>query len=101
MDRAGYLPIGIKPEKPHESLRGCNNLGSRPIEHIHINPRGQCVLCCEDYDEHHLVGDLTRQTIDEVMSGSELAGLRRKIYGLEEAGEDFICRKCAFAFSGD
>jgi len=101
MDRAGYLPIGIKPEKPHDHLRGCNNLGSRPIEHIHINPRGKCVLCCEDYDEHHIVGDLTQQTIDEVMSGPELARLRRMIYGIEEAGPDFICRKCAFAFAGD
>jgi hypothetical protein len=101
MDRAGYLPFGIKPETPHDCLRGCNNLGSRPIEHIHINPRGQCVLCCEDYDEHHIVGDLTRQSIDEVMSGPELARLRRMIYGIDEAGPDFICRKCAFAFPGE
>jgi MoaA/NifB/PqqE/SkfB family radical SAM enzyme len=101
MDRAGYLPIGKKPESPHKHLRGCENLGSRPIEHIHINPKGQCILCCEDYDEHHLVGDLTRQSIDEVMSGPTLARLRRMIYGLENADQDFICRKCAFAFSGD
>jgi len=100
MDRAGYLPIGLSPDKPHERLRGCNNLGSRPIEHIHINPKGRCVLCCEDYDEHHIVGDLTQQTIDEVMSGQELAQLRRMIYGIEEASGDFICRKCVFALSG-
>ena len=101
MDRAGYLPIGLKPDQPHERLRGCNNLGSRPIEHIHINPRGQCVLCCEDYDEFHIIGDLTRQTIDEVLSDEEIARLRRVIYGLEEAPEDFICRKCVFAISGE
>jgi MoaA/NifB/PqqE/SkfB family radical SAM enzyme len=101
MDRAGYLPIGLKPDRPHERLRGCNNLGSRPIEHIHINPRGQCVLCCEDYDEFHIIGDLTRQSLDEVLSGEEIARLRRVIYGLEEAPEDFICRKCVFALSGE
>jgi len=101
MDRAGYLPIGLSPDKPHERLRGCNNLGSRPIEHIHVNPKGQCVLCCEDYDEHHIVGDLTRQTIDDVMSSQELAELRRMIYGIEDASEDFICRNCLFAVSGD
>jgi MoaA/NifB/PqqE/SkfB family radical SAM enzyme len=101
MDRAGYLPIGLKPDRPHERLRGCNNLGSRPIEHVHINPRGQCVLCCEDYDEFHIIGDLTRQSLDEVLSGEEIARLRRMIYGLEEAPEDFICRKCVFALSGE
>ena len=101
MDRAGYLPIGLKPDKPFEKLRGCNNTGSRPIEHIHINPQGQCVLCCEDYDEFHKVGDLTRQTIDEVLSGEEMARLRRMIYGVDEAPDDFICRKCIFTLSGE
>ena len=101
MDRAGYLPIGLKPDKPYERLRGCNNLGSRPIEHIHINPHGQCVMCCEDYDEFHIIGDLTSQSIDEVLSGEEIAHLRRMVYGLEEAPEDFICRKCVFALDGE
>ena len=101
MDRAGYLPIGLKPDKPFEKLRGCNNTGSRPIEHIHINPQGQCVLCCEDYDEFHKVGDLSSQTIDDVLSGEEMARLRRMIYGVDEAPGDFICRKCIFALSGE
>ena len=101
MDRAGYLQVGLKPERPHEELRGCDNLGSRPIEHIHINPRGQCVLCCEDYDEFHIIGDLTTQSIEEVLTGEEIARLRRMIYGLEEAPKDFICRKCVFALAGE
>jgi MoaA/NifB/PqqE/SkfB family radical SAM enzyme len=101
MDRAGYLEFGLKPDQPHRSLRGCENLGSRPIEHIHINPRGQCVLCCEDYDEHHIIGDLSSQTIDEVMTGDEIAKLRRWVYGVDEAPEEFICRKCVFALSGE
>lgn len=100
MDRAGYLPVGLKPERPHGLLRGCDNLGSRPIEHIHINPEGRCILCCEDYDEHHVIGDLTRQSLHEVMTGDEIARLRRMVYGLEEAPKDFICRKCVFALGG-
>ena len=101
MDRSGYLPIGLKPEKPYERLRGCNNLGSRPIEHIHINPHGQCIMCCEDYDEFHIIGDLTTHSIDEVLSGEEIAHLRRMVYGVEEAPDDFICRKCVFALAGE
>ena len=100
MDRAGYLAFGLKPDRPHNLLRGCDNLGSRPIEHVHINPEGRCILCCEDYDEYHVIGDLTRQSLHEVMTGDEIARLRRMVYGLEEAPEDFICRKCVFALCG-
>jgi MoaA/NifB/PqqE/SkfB family radical SAM enzyme len=100
MDRAGYLSVGLKPDRPHKRLRGCDNLGSRPIEHIHINPEGRCILCCEDYDEHHVIGDLTRQSLHEVMTGDEIAHLRRLVYGVEDAPDNFICRKCVFALAG-
>lgn len=99
MDRAGYLQIGARPAAPHQKLRGCENVGSRPLQHLHITPRGQCVLCCEDYDEFHVVGDLTRESVVDVLRGPELARMRRMIYGLEEAPANFICRNCVFALS--
>ena len=36
----------------------------------------------------------------QVLSGDEIARLRRMIYGLERAPDDFICRKCVFALAG-
>lgn len=99
MDRAGYLQIGARPAAPHKKLRGCENVGSRPLQHLHITPRGQCVLCCEDYDEFHVVGDLTRESVVDVLRGPEMARMRRMIYGLEEAPANFICRNCVFALS--
>ena len=59
-----------------------------------------CVLCCEDYDEKYVVGDLTTSSVAEVLRGPEIARLRRWSYGLEEAPEDFICRKCIYALEG-
>ena len=97
MDRAGWLDIGIRPDAPKKQLAGCDNLGSRPLQHLHITPRGQCVLCCEDYDERYIVGDLTRNTIAEVLEGPELAAMRKWVYGIEEAPDDFMCRDCVFA----
>jgi hypothetical protein len=97
MDRAGWLEIGLKPEEKKRHLRGCDNVGSRPLQHLHITPHGTCVLCCEDYDEKYVVGDLTTHTIAQVLEGPELAKMRRWTYGLEEAPEDFICRSCVFA----
>jgi MoaA/NifB/PqqE/SkfB family radical SAM enzyme len=97
MDRAGWLDVGIKAKDRGKRLAGCDNVGSRPIQHLHITPHGKCVLCCEDYDENYVVGDLTRSSIAEVLAGDELAKMRRWIYGVEEAPDDFMCRDCVFA----
>ena len=99
MDRAGYLEVGLKPAEPHRRLRGCMVVGSRPLQHLHISPYGQCVLCSEDYDHHYVVGELGKHTLEEVLTGPELARLRRWVYGIEEAPDDFICRGCVFALT--
>ena len=72
-------------------------MGSRPLQHLHITPRAQAVLCCEDYDENYVVGDLTQSTVAEVLAGPQLAQMRRWAYGIDEAPEDFICRGCVYA----
>lgn len=99
MDRAGYLQIGLKPAAPNQRLCGCENVGSRPLQHIHITPQGKCVLCCEDYDAKYVVGDLTRESVHEVLTGPGMALMRRWAYGIEEAPGDFICRGCTFALT--
>lgn len=99
MDRAGWLDVGEKPAQRIARLGGCDNVGSRPLQHLHITPQGKCVLCCEDYDENYIVGDVTTHTIAEVLAGPELARMRRWVYGLEDAPEDFMCRGCVFARS--
>ena len=99
MDRAGYLQIGHRPAAPNQRLCGCENVGSRPLQHLHITPRAQCVLCCEDYDAKYVVGDLSRESVHDVLAGPALATLRRWAYGIEEAPRDFICRGCTFALT--
>ncbi len=99
MDRAGYLQIGLKPATGSRRLCGCDNVGSRPFQHIHITPRGKCVLCCEDYDEKYVIGDLTRESVHEVLTGPALSLLRRQVYGIAEAPRDFICSGCTFALT--
>jgi pyruvate-formate lyase-activating enzyme len=97
MDRAGHLQVGLTPDDATRGLRGCENLGSRPLQHLHITAAGSCVFCCEDYDEQYVVGNLATTTIPDILRGDELARLRRWSYGLEAAPDDFICRKCIFA----
>jgi MoaA/NifB/PqqE/SkfB family radical SAM enzyme len=86
------------PEPPaKKKLRGCELMGSRPFEHLHVTGTGTVVLCCQDYYERLVVGDLKRQTVAEVLGGETMARLRRWTYGVEEAPEDFLCRRCEFA----
>jgi len=99
MDRAGYLQIGHRPAVPNQRLCGCENVGSRPLQHLHITPRAKAVLCCEDYDAKYVVGDLSRESVLDVLTGPALATMRRWVYGLEEAPRDFICRGCTFALT--
>ena len=98
-DRAGLMQIGLKVIGSKKRLRGCDLMGSRPIQHLHINPHGQCILCCQDYHESHVVGNLTESSVEEVMTGPEMQKMRRLIYGLDEAPADFICRNCPFAIT--
>jgi sulfatase maturation enzyme AslB (radical SAM superfamily) len=97
MDRAGYLDVGDTASLRGRRLGGCQNSGSRPLQHLHITAHGKCVLCCEDYDERYVVGDLSSQPLEEVLTSEEFTRLRRWAYGIDEAPDDFICRNCVFA----
>ena len=96
-DRAGYLSLPVPPERRRRALRGCEQTGSRPLQHLHVTPRAKVILCCQDYSETTEVGDLNEQSVADVLAGPALSRLRRWTYGLEEAPPDYICRGCAFA----
>ena len=98
-DRAGYLQIGLRVDGRHKRLAGCDHVGSRPLQHLHITPRAKVVLCCQDYSESVEVGDLAESTVAEILTGPEMARMRRMVYGLEEAPANFICRNCKFAIT--
>jgi hypothetical protein len=98
-DRAGYMYVGLRAPGGRRKLCGCEYVGSRPLQHLHITPRGKCVLCCQDYSETWEVGDLTQSSVDEVLTGPAMARARRWAYGLEEAPPDFICYNCRYALT--
>ena len=86
------------PEPPaKKTLKGCELMGSRPFEHLHVTATAKAVLCCQDYYEKLTIGDLKTQSVAEVLGGDVVARLRRWTYGVEEAPADFLCRRCEFA----
>ena len=101
MNRAGHVDIGQHRTEVIGNLAGCEQTGSRPLQWAHINPFGQIVLCCQDYDEQYVVGDLREESLRDVLAGEKLQQLRRWAYGLDEAPDDFICRNCIYALTRD
>ncbi len=96
-DRAGYLDIGLAAEGRELEIRGCDYMGSRPIEHIHITAAANIVLCCQDYDEKFVLGNLEDQSVREILDSDAYARARRQVYGVEKHPEDFICASCSYA----
>jgi hypothetical protein len=82
---------------PKKRLRGCELMGSRPFEHLHVTATAKAVLCCQDYYEKLVVGDLKTQSVAEILGGERMARLRKWTYGVEDAPADFLCRRCEFA----
>lgn len=97
MDRAGNVDTGRRPGSPVNNLGGCDNTGSRVVEHLHITPSGECIVCCQDYFGRHLVGDLRSESLTGILTGDAFARVRRWTYGMEQAPEDYLCRRCVFA----
>jgi len=85
---------------PIERLRGCELMGSRPFEHLHVTATGTAVLCCQDYYEKLTVGNVKTQSVADILGGDAMARLRRWTYGVEQAPDDFLCRRCEFAIRG-
>jgi MoaA/NifB/PqqE/SkfB family radical SAM enzyme len=64
-----------------------------PFRELNIWSDGKAVLCCEDWNEEHVVGDLNTQTLQEIWHGTVLREARRLHRQLQ--GEQLpLCAKC-------
>lgn len=59
---------------------------------------GKVALCCQDYDGAVIVGDLTRQTIEEVWSSRTFTRIR-ELHLAGKGGAIKICRNCNLLFT--
>jgi len=97
VDFAG-LPNYTKLQiKPYELLEGC--FAKRDLEWLHFTPSGQAILCCQDYQENYIVGNILQESAQQLYSNKQFAQFRRWISGEEIAPKNFICRTCVFAIS--
>lgn len=71
-------------------LTGCG----WPLAHGNFSVRGDLFLCCNDYYQREVFGNIRDSSLDEIMRGDTAVALRRKVFGVAEAADDFICRRC-------
>ena len=90
-DRAGTMlgqyAQSIYVEGP---LRGCN----WPVNHLYFSVRGNTFLCCNDYYQREVFGSISDGSIHDIMTSEAAISLRRRVFGVEEAPQDFVCRSC-------
>jgi radical SAM protein with 4Fe4S-binding SPASM domain len=90
-DRAGLLGGGhAKSIAMTGRLRGCDLVD----QWVHIAVNGNLFICCEDYHQNEVYGNIRDGSFEQLLSGPRAVQLRRRVYGDEDAPENFICRRC-------
>jgi MoaA/NifB/PqqE/SkfB family radical SAM enzyme len=64
-----------------------------PFRELHVWSDGKAVLCCEDWNEQHVVGDLNAQTLQEIWHGAVLREARR-LHAAGQGDRLAICARC-------
>lgn len=71
-------------------LTGCG----WPVHHANVSVRGDLFLCCNDYYQREVFGNIRDGSIDDLMSNDDAVRLRRRVFGVAEVADDFLCRRC-------
>jgi len=98
VSRAGnvkYAQIG-KKKIHHKKIIGCKQGGEENCINswflIHTN--GKVVLCCQDWFQEVVLGNMNSQTINEVWNEKRYLNTLNKVFGRIESEPNFICKRC-------
>jgi hypothetical protein len=64
-----------------------------PFRELNIWSDGKAVLCCEDWNEEHVVGDLNTQTLRQIWRGAMLREVRR-LHASLQGDQIALCARC-------
>ncbi|GAB1643544.1 radical SAM/SPASM domain-containing protein [Krasilnikovia sp. MM14-A1259] len=71
-------------------LTGC----AWPVNHAHFSVKGDMFICCNDYYQREVFGNIRQGTLHEIMTSPLAVKIRRRVFGVEDAPDDYICRTC-------
>ena len=91
--RAGAIKnelVQISSRSAWQHYGGCDRIAN----HLHVSTEGKVFLCCQDYDQNVVLGDLTRESVSAIMTGSEARQLRAEMFGLAPMQAGRLCLNC-------
>ena len=96
-NRAGSLTDKFRTEAAAETVAPNARPGTcvLPFKDLNIWADGRAVLCCNDWNEQHPVGDLNTQSLAEIWQGAALAEARR-LHREGKGAELPICASCNY-----
>jgi hypothetical protein len=90
-DRAGALTGHYhQAVRTEGALRGC----AWPVNHAHFSVTGHMFICCNDYHQREVYGNIRSGSLHEIMTSEPAVLLRRRVFGVADAPADFVCRSC-------
>ena len=91
-DRAGLLKNKYQQFQyvDTDNLFGCRSY----MEIVPVNIKGDIFLCCNDFFQKNILGNLLESSLSEILSGIIASTYRKEIWGGVKASNDHICRKC-------
>lgn len=93
LDRAGTLastPYGQSISIMSNYLYGCHY----PLWQLNIGVDGDCYICCQDYFQNEIFGNIRDREIDGLLNCDKAIALRKNVFGGAIAPRGFICRSC-------
>lgn len=86
ISRAGNV---VRDSRPRRSPTGFDpNRCWRVRQWIHVNWRGEWIICCHDYHNEVVFGDLTKTDVSMIAAGI------RNVLAMKSSSPAFICRRC-------
>ena len=92
IDRAGNLQDNVLNSNQHGSCAiYCTRAAN--INHNVLLPNGDVVICCMDYKMQHKLGNLLKDTYEDIVNGQAKEAVRRQMV----CGGNILCRHCTAA----
>jgi len=90
ISRAGNIPKLRIPEI--KEIRGCRSIWTNEMMHIMSN--GDVIPCCMDWRREVVLGNVARQSLQEIWTGKAYKEFRQILRGKTDLPDDFICSRC-------
>jgi len=97
-DRAGTIPPPFRQAFQFQRVKGCS-LSNRHTDWIHLSATGNWILCCQDYSEDYIFGNIFQEPLEQIAASDRRWQIVAQVLGRGDSNPNFICLSCKYAIS--